>query len=82
MSKEEFWMISDEGTESKIISESEVNSIIDEATHLTRSLTFDERHSLEASILRSTEEAEDLEDADVLAVKLDGVWLVVPEAFR
>jgi hypothetical protein len=29
MSKEEFWMISDEGTESKIISESEVNSIID-----------------------------------------------------
>lgn len=75
MEKKEYWLIYDEGTESKMITETEAEEITESVKYIGRSFSQFEKDEIEKTLLASNVADEDFEDAEVLAVFFRGEWV-------
>ena len=70
------------GTELKSITPEEAKEILGSAETRHSSLSEYEKLSIEESLLESDEDAETIDCAECLAVKIDGTWYDLPKAYR
>jgi len=80
--KKEYHILYAGGTEMKNITPEEAKEILDSAETRHSSLSENEKLSIEESLLESDEDAETVDCAECLAVKIDGIWHCLPKAYR